>query len=222
MTYREAIYMVFDMLKIASDDSYWEEEHIIFILNKYRSILLAQKYKGIKVDIPISFYQQIPISLIKSSINDMYTSTEKIPNIVNLNGIILENFISDELNPTKFNFNFTTIQRLKFVGFNKWLKNELYFALDYDNHLYVKCGSDSTPVPNKILGNFILDNPLDILKFLPEEEIPEDPIDYVFPVEGSLVQTIIEMSVKELSQSLYLPEDKKNNSTDNLSEIKTK
>lgn len=222
MTYREAIYMIFDMLKVASDDSYWEEEHIIFILNKYRSILLSQKYKGIKVDIPISFYQQIPISLIKSSVNDMYTSTEKIPNIVNLNGIILENFISDELNPTKFNFNFTTIQRLKFIGFNKWLKNELYFALDYDNYLYVKSGNNSIPVPNKIIGNFILDNPLDILKFLPENEIPEDPIDYIFPVEGSLVQTIIEMSVKELSQSIYLPEDKKNNSTDSLSEIKTK
>lgn len=222
MTYREAIYMVLDMLKIASDDSYWEEEHIVFILNKYRSILLSQKYKGIKVDVPISFYQQIPISLVKSTINDMYTSTKKIPNIVNLNGITLENFISDEINPTKINFNFTTIQRLKFIGFNKWLTNELYFALDYNNYLYAKSGSETLEVPDKVMGNFILDNPLDALEYLPEDELPDDPIDYIFPVEGSLVQTIIEMSVKELSQSVYLPEDKRNNSTDTLSEIKTK
>ena len=44
MTYREIIYMCLDALKITSDDAIFNEDHILFLVNKYRNLLLQQKY----------------------------------------------------------------------------------------------------------------------------------------------------------------------------------
>ena len=44
MTYREIVYSVLDLLKQASDDTYFTEEHIIFLAGKYRNFLLKQYY----------------------------------------------------------------------------------------------------------------------------------------------------------------------------------
>ena len=44
MTWREAVYMVLDELKLMSDDSNFNEDHIIFLLSKYRSFILKQTY----------------------------------------------------------------------------------------------------------------------------------------------------------------------------------
>lgn len=47
-TYREIVYMVLDELKINSDDKYFEEEHVMFLMDKYRAFLLKQRYSDIK------------------------------------------------------------------------------------------------------------------------------------------------------------------------------
>jgi hypothetical protein len=39
-TYREMIHMVLDELKVISDDSHFQEEHVMFLLDKYRGFLL--------------------------------------------------------------------------------------------------------------------------------------------------------------------------------------
>ena len=48
MTYKEIVYMCLDTLKITSDDSIFNEDHILFLINRYRSILLQQKYADIR------------------------------------------------------------------------------------------------------------------------------------------------------------------------------
>jgi hypothetical protein len=42
-TYRQLIYMCLDQLKLISDDSYYTEDHIMFLLDKCRTLLLNQK-----------------------------------------------------------------------------------------------------------------------------------------------------------------------------------
>ena len=49
-----------------------------------------------------------------------------------------------------------------------------------------------------------------------------DILDREFPLESALVPTIIELIVKELSNTIYQPQDEENDANDNLSEIKTK
>ena len=62
-TYRELTHMVLDELKIISDDSHFQEEHVIFLLDKYRSLILKQKYEKEKKEMPESNYQTICLDL---------------------------------------------------------------------------------------------------------------------------------------------------------------
>ena len=48
MTWRELVYMINDELKLDSDDSSFNEEHIAFLAGKYRALILEQKYSGLK------------------------------------------------------------------------------------------------------------------------------------------------------------------------------
>ena len=42
MLVKEVVYQVLDELKSVSDDSFWTEEHIIFLIKKYRSFLIKK------------------------------------------------------------------------------------------------------------------------------------------------------------------------------------
>lgn len=66
-TYKELIYMVSDRAKQQSDDATFTNEHIAFLLNKYRTYLLKQKYVNSVVGSPISNYQVICSTLTKVS-----------------------------------------------------------------------------------------------------------------------------------------------------------
>ena len=65
MTYREIVYACLDILKLTSDDSLYTEEHIVFLANKARTLLLKQRYSDIKKRIPESNYQTICLDLEK-------------------------------------------------------------------------------------------------------------------------------------------------------------
>ena len=68
MTYRELVYMALDALKIHSDDSKFTEDHVIFLLNKYRAYALQQKYSKTLEGVNNSNYQVININLILKQI----------------------------------------------------------------------------------------------------------------------------------------------------------
>ena len=62
-TYRELVYMILDEVKLLSDDSYYTEDHVIYLINKYRAQLLEKKYAQQKDNIPESNYQTITLNL---------------------------------------------------------------------------------------------------------------------------------------------------------------
>ena len=64
-TYKELVYMCLDELKLYSDDALYTEEHIMFLLGKYRTFLIKQRYSDVKKQIPESNYQTICLDLIK-------------------------------------------------------------------------------------------------------------------------------------------------------------
>jgi hypothetical protein len=72
-TYRELVYMVLDELKARSDDFYYTEDHIMFLLDKYRAFLLKQKYR-----IPKSVVLNSNYSYIELTVNDdtVFTNTD--------------------------------------------------------------------------------------------------------------------------------------------------
>ena len=54
------------------------------------------------------------------------------------------------------------------------------------------------------------------------EEIKCDTLDKVFPIEEALVPPLVELVVKELTGSIYKPNDENNNAKDDLSNTLTK
>ena len=91
MTYKEIIYMCLDELHLTSDDSLFNEDHILFLINKYRAFLLKQRYSDIKRQIPESNYQTICLDLQKAQNIEglpcsgvMLKSVQQIPNTIKI------------------------------------------------------------------------------------------------------------------------------------------
>jgi hypothetical protein len=118
-SYRELVFSVLDSVKIFSDDSVWETDHIVSILNKYRGLLFTQKYKGKKVEIPFAYYQRLKVYFDDSSMNSgLLKSTKQLPNILDTTNLYQYTFVhADGMN--SFNMNFINPQRFKSVGYNK-------------------------------------------------------------------------------------------------------
>lgn len=224
-TYKELVYIVLDELKLSSDDSYFTEEHVLALLGKYRGFLLKQRYSDVKKDIPESNYQTICLGLIEvPAIPDneceggVYLRSEKtIPHLMKIG--------SPKVYPIDYfqggNISLVSMQRMRYVGYNRWLPNIIYAAFGPDNHLYFKSGNPQFLYMQKARLTGIFEDPEKIVELQCEgnDESSCDPMDKSFPMEEALVPQLIELVVKELRGPVYSSEDKENNADDNLSEI---
>lgn len=222
-TFKELVYMVLDELKLHSDDATYTEDHVIFLLNKYRAFLLKQKYSDIKKQIPESNYQTVSLDLIEVPtmageycIDGQYLkSKDAIPNIMTIG--------NTSIYPTDYyqgNIAFISRDRMRYVGYNKYLQNIIYASIGPDNHLYLKSNNPQYLYLNKVNITGIFEDPQSIHSIQKDNE--EDILDSIFPIEESLIPPIIELVVKELLGALYRPKDTNNNAKDDLSEVNTK
>lgn len=83
--------MVLDELKLLSDDSTYTEDHILFLLSRYRAQVLKSAYADIKKEVPNNNYQTICLNLEEHEgikglpCEGLYLrSTEKIPEALNI------------------------------------------------------------------------------------------------------------------------------------------
>lgn len=219
MTYRQIIYMCLDELKLISDDSYFTEDHILFLVTKYRAMLLKQKYSDIKKQIPDSNYQTIylnvePITLQEGTYSggNYLRSVEEIPNIMQIG---IPRVYS--LDYYKGEITYTNRDRMKYTGYNKYTKNIVYCSLNTDNHLYFK--SNSLPELTKVKMTCIFQNSLDASNL--EKDINSEELDREVPLEEDLVSQLIQLIVKELAGPSWKPIDSTNNASDDLADLAT-
>lgn len=201
LTYRDMVYMVFDILKITSDDSVWEPDHVIFLLNKYRSLLIKQRYSTIRKDVPLAYYQTINVTIANGK------SSSPVPRVLNTNGIEIDTHTDS------IKVNLVSPDRFRYVGNYSWLKSQIYVTIDSNNYVLVKYPDNQQPITSIAL-TAILENPLEILSIEPDAY--RDPLDYIFPIEAPLQQPILDLVCKELGQANYLPSDERNNAADDL------
>ena len=64
-TYRELVYIILDQIRATSDDSLYNDAHISYLIDKYRSMLLKQKYSDVRKRIPSSTLKQLKYHLSK-------------------------------------------------------------------------------------------------------------------------------------------------------------
>jgi len=246
-TYREAVYLVLDSLRVFSDDSTWETDHIVAQLGKYRALLIKQRYLDRKKEIPRAFYQRLNVTFDTSYYRgDIYKSEQLMPESIDNQLINTYTYVSPN-GINSMNFNFITPQRFKVVGYNKWLRNEVYVCIDLDGYMYIKSPSldvlnvqpiavdsngqtyltqDETATYQLVFDQLtdsylvydtILDNPIDADRFNGDNTL--DVLDLNFPCDESLFQTIVELTIKEIATLNGLPRDLNNNANDDTSLI---
>lgn len=225
-TYREVIYMILDELKITTDDSLYNEDHILFLISKYRAFILKQRYSDIKKQIPESNYQTICLELeevpniISCSCKEVsyLRSKTKIPDLIKIGNPMvypIDYYAGD--------ITYISRERMRYVGYNKYLQNIIYCSLNPDNYLFFKSNNPQYLYLEKVKFTGIFQDSIAATKLqCTEEDSSCDILDRVFPLEDSLIPVIIELVVKELSNSIYRPEDDDNNAKDDLSEVNIK
>jgi hypothetical protein len=224
MTYKEIIYSVLDLLKVASDDAYFTEEHVLFLASKIRSAILKQTYASIKKEIPESNYQTICLDLIEVPAisgepcegGTYLRSKQKIPTTLTVGNtkIYPVDYYQGEIT-------FISRERMRYVGHNKWLQNIIYASLGPDGYLYFKSSNPQYLYLEQVRMNAVFEDVEEAAKLQCDSDATCDILDSDFPLEQGLVSTLIETTVKFLSGSIYKPTDSANDASDNLAELAT-
>ena len=224
MTLRELVYLVLDEVKINSDDSYFNEDHVIFLLNKYRSFVLKKELEKENKQLSSANDQTICLDLIEVRDEDnpcgesMLRTEQTIPNLVNDCKVSLYpvNYFEGD------HIIYTTMERMRYTTYNKWTKNLIYAAKGPDNYLYLKSSNPQYLYLEKLRMKAIFEDFEQAAQYACDEageELQCDILDMKFPIENALVPIVVEMVVKELLGAEYRPKDSSNNADDDLSDI---
>lgn len=222
MTYNELIYMVLDELKLSSDDSYYTPDHVIFLLVKYRSFLLKQRYSDIKKQIPDSDYQSICLDLIEVPAisgepcegSSYLRSKNKVPTTMMIGNprVYPMDFYQGEIT-------YISRDRMRYVGYNKFLRNIIYCSKAPDGYLYFKSWNPQFLYLEKVSFNAIFEDAKEASEMAcPEENGAICKLeDKEFPIEDALVSVLISLVVQELAGPRDANKDENNDANDNLS-----
>ena len=222
-TFKELIYLVLDELKGMSDDFDFTEDHVHYLLTKYRAFLLKQRYSDIKKQIPESNYQTICLDLInvpaisgEPCTGGVYLrSKQKVPFLMQIG--------TPRVYPIDYyqgEITYVSRDRMRYVGYNKFLQNIIYCSIGPDNYLYFKSSNPQYLYLEKVKFTGIFQDSMQASGLQCPDNNGEtvcDPIDRTFPIEDALVPPLIELVVKELAGSAYKPDDEANNAKDDLS-----
>lgn len=212
MTVREITFMCLDLAKAnSSDDSFWTEDHVIFLLKKYRSFLIKKEQEKQKAttDIASEFEcQQICLDLEKVPAIDgepctggyYLRTTKKIPKILEDN--------QPRVYPIDFyqgiNISYIPRDRMRYVGTNKFLQNIIYVSLGPDLHLYLNSNNPQFLYLKKLRMSAVFEDFDEVSSYLcndDEDSMACDVMDEVFPIREYLVPTLMELVVKELTSA---------------------
>lgn len=233
MLVKEIVYACLDLAKAStSDDSFFTEEFVLFLLKKYRSFIIKKEQDKQKTSTDVSSefeYQQICLNLEKVPAIDgeactggyYLRTTVKIPKI-------LEDTLP-RVYPIDYyqgiNICYVPREKMRYVGTNKFLQNIIYVSLGPDLHLYLKSSNPQFLYLKKLRMNAIFedfDEASDYLCDNDGESIVCDVLDAPFPIRDYLVPSLIELVVKELVGAEYKPIDDHNSASDDLAKMSVK
>lgn len=193
MTYKELVYMCLDEIKLSSDDSYITEDHILFLISKYRAFALRQKYEKTNMPVSESNYQLISVQPNSSIIPDIMT--------------VAKPRVFQETTGTIKYLTYVSPHRYHFVGKNSILTSITYCTIDHNKKL--KCSS-------KISGNVLMYAVFEDIIKASEFNNTKDILEQECPIETELIPGIQELVVKDVLGISYRPQDTINNAHDDF------
>ena len=219
MTWRELVYMITDITKQISDDSQFNEDHIIFLCSKYRNYILNQQYLTNKKTIAETNYQIVNIPLQPYSLdicpNEMVLRSVKPISFTMTIG-------EKSVYPTDIMFSrskivFVPQNRFAYVG-NKFSKNIIYAMIGADNYLYLKSANANFQYLTSVTIKALFEN-IQEMSLLDSESCGCDVMDIRFPLEDAWVNTLINLVVNDLIRGINNLRDTDNNAFDSSDQL---
>ena len=232
MLVKELIYSILDLSKASvSDDSFYTEEHVLFLCKKYRSFLVKKEQEKEKAttDVASAFEtQEICLDLEKVAAIDgepctggyYLRTTQPIPKI--LEGNLPRVYPIDYYQG--INISYVTRDKMRYVGSNPYLRNIIYVSLGPDLHLYLNSSNPQFLYLKKLRMSAVFEDIETAAGLLCDSDgtpTPCDVLDMEFPIRDYLVPLLIEMVVKDLTGAKFQPVDSVNNAADDLSNVRT-
>ena len=222
MTLRALVFICMDEIKLHSDDSFYTEDHLVFLLNKYRSFVLKKELEKENKQLSSSNGQTICLDLIEIRDENnpcgesMLRTEQKIPNLVNDCKVSLYpvNYFEGD------HIIYTTMERMRYTTYNKWTKNLIYAAKGPDDYLYLKSSNPQYLYLEKLRMKAIFEDFESAAQYTCDEDgekLQCDILDMKFPIENALVPIVTELVIKELLGVKYQPRDTHNNAADDAS-----
>lgn len=225
-TYREVVSMALDELKMASDDAYFTEGHIIFLLGKFRAFMLKKEYGdatnsygrqsiAARKYVPESNYQTLCLDLETVDAHPglcergkMVRSVEKLPQVlhVGIKSVYPRDYYGGGIT-------YVERERMRHVGHDRWRSNVIYASVGPDGHMWLKSANPQFLYLKKARFTAVFED-ADKAAEMGCDGITCDILDSDFPLEEALISPVIQMTVAELARPAMVPEDKSNNAND--------
>ena len=144
-------------------------------------------------------------------------SKEGVPNILSVSNtrVYPIDFYQDSIT-------FISRDRMRYVGYDKYLQNIIYCSLAPDNHLYLISMNPQFLYLSKIKVTAIFEDASIASELECGDNKECDVLDRKFPIEESLVTPLVSLIVGEVLGAKYRPDDNKNNAKDDSSDVSIK
>lgn len=218
MTFRELVYIITDLSKTISDDSNFNQDHILFLACKYRNYIINSQYLNLKKTIPASNYQTICIDVVPTDnnicgVDNALRSVEPIPNILPLGTIT----VSPSAGFQYGKFSYVPYQRYKYTGNSRFANKTQYVTIGPDNYLYIKSNSHDVAFIDKVCITGIFDDILNVAKI--GECMDCDYLDTKFPLEDAFVNSLIQLVVNDITGGAWRLRDTDNDAYDSTDQL---
>lgn len=207
MTYREMIYIVLEQVKGLSDDFKFNEEHVKFLLDRYRSYYIKKYYSQATSLLPQSLFQTKTIELEEygDCCSNQLRSVDKIPDtLIGSHIVTTANEFGDRIN-------FLPSKQYKAAGNSKFYTKGIFATIGSDKHLYIKSNNPNISFIECVSVSGVFDNPSSIIN---NEDC--EPLDIEFPIDGSLAVLVIQSTINDLTNSAYKQSDVVNDGRDGI------
>ena len=213
------IYMVRDLLKLSSDDSYITSQHILFMLEKFRAYVLKSKYEDDEASVPDTNKSEITVELELVSDNLGYSGIPLLRSKEPLPSDMIFDYITVRTNKLTGNPNivYVPFSRFPYVGNNKYLKNIIYWTIDDDDYILVKSCNPLFEYLREFKIEGVFESPMKVAErecSCNGLEVNYDDVD--FCLEDDLVQLVVQYVMNTFQNSIYKPQDEDNNTNDDL------
>lgn len=219
--YKDLVYMVMDEVKMLSDDSIITEDHVVFLLSKYRAYLIKKEYTDKDKTVPESYYQTLCLDLERVKALDGVCSsatylrtTEALPTV--MEGTAVKVYPTDYYSG---NIEYVSRDRMKYVGTNKYLQNMIYTSQNTDNHFYFTSSNPQFTFLKKVTITGVFEDIEEASELECDSDGVCDILDKDFPIENAMIPALIETVVKVVLGVKYQPADTRNNAADDLANL---